>query len=299
MAQCCVVSSTHGSALDAYVLSESSLFVYPSKLVIKTCGTTALLAALPHLLALVRAACRGAPAARVRYSRACFKYPAVQPAPHRSWAEEVAFLDRALGVRGSARVLGDGSVATLRWHVYAAAPAAKASPPRPAAPPVVTVEVCCTGLDKGAAGGFIFSPSKPKPSAAEVTVSTGIGAAFPGYVIDDFAFDPCGYSMNALRGGSAATIHVTPEAKCSYASLEISGPGDGAGSVAEVVGHAVRVFKPSRLCVALTVDGDAELLPPGWAAASLPPGFVPVGAQRMALPGGGYVMHVTGHTKKG
>lgn len=46
LAACEIVSHTRGDAVDAYVLSESSLFVYPCRWVIKTCGTTRLLSCL-------------------------------------------------------------------------------------------------------------------------------------------------------------------------------------------------------------------------------------------------------------
>lgn len=45
---------------------------------------------------------------------------------------------------------------------------------------------------------------------------------FPNAVIDDFLFEPCGYSMNALQEAGLMTIHVTPEAHCSYASVRSS-----------------------------------------------------------------------------
>ena len=57
-----------------------------------------------------------------------------------------------------------------------------------------------------------------------ITLTSGIRALLPGARIDDFAFEPCGYSMNGLEGPLASSIHVTPEDGWSYASFELSGP---------------------------------------------------------------------------
>jgi S-adenosylmethionine decarboxylase len=57
-----------------------------------------------------------------------------------------------------------------------------------------------------------FHPSPPSPPAD----------------IDDYVFEPCGYSMNGVEGGTFSTVHITPEEGFSYASFEICGyaPGD-------------------------------------------------------------------------
>jgi hypothetical protein len=53
-AACTILVEDHTSGMDSYVLSESSLFVFPWKIVIKTCGTTTLLLMLPELLRHVK-----------------------------------------------------------------------------------------------------------------------------------------------------------------------------------------------------------------------------------------------------
>ncbi len=75
-AACCIVSHMANEDFDAYVLSESSLFVYPERLTLKTCGTTQLLAAVPLLLQLAESLdmC----ACRTKYSRASFLFPEKQ-----------------------------------------------------------------------------------------------------------------------------------------------------------------------------------------------------------------------------
>jgi hypothetical protein len=75
-AACCIVSSNHNEHFDAYVLSESSLFVYEDKLVLKTCGTTRLLAAVPTILQLAAGLDMGP--RRCKYSRASFLFPEQQ-----------------------------------------------------------------------------------------------------------------------------------------------------------------------------------------------------------------------------
>ena len=40
---------------------------------------------------------------------------------------------------------------------------------------------------------------------------TPLDAIFPGFQINDYLFQPCGYSLNAIRGSENYTIHVTPE----------------------------------------------------------------------------------------
>ena len=75
-AACCIVSHRATQDFDAYVLSESSLFVYSERLMLKTCGTTQLLAAVPLLLELARGL--GMHTCCTKYSRASFLFPEKQ-----------------------------------------------------------------------------------------------------------------------------------------------------------------------------------------------------------------------------
>jgi len=79
-ARCTIISKVSNAYLDAYVLSESSLFIYPFMLVLKTCGTTTLLRCVKTLLqfACNPKTCEGNLVVEwVGYSRKNFSFPEV------------------------------------------------------------------------------------------------------------------------------------------------------------------------------------------------------------------------------
>ena len=131
--RCKVLSTVRNDHVDAYLLSESSMFVFPHKLILKTCGTTTLLSGLPELLRIAAQeagfADRGDAAAvpyRVFYSRKSFMFPHKQMHPHQSWKDEVDFLDRWFG-NGSAYMVGKTN--GEHWYLYLTTPGAELSPP--------------------------------------------------------------------------------------------------------------------------------------------------------------------------
>lgn len=131
--RCKVLSTVRNEHVDAYLLSESSMFVFPHKLILKTCGTTTLLSGLPELLRIAAQeagfADGGDAAAvpyRVFYSRKSFMFPQRQMHPHQSWKDEVDFLDRWFG-SGSAYMVGKTN--GEHWYLYMTTPGSELSPP--------------------------------------------------------------------------------------------------------------------------------------------------------------------------
>lgn len=92
--QCKVLSVIEGEETDAYLLSESSMFVWPHKLILKTCGTTTLLLGLPTLLRIASEICGFKGVWRCFYSRKTFMFPDRQRGPHKDWTQEMSFLDK-------------------------------------------------------------------------------------------------------------------------------------------------------------------------------------------------------------
>ncbi|KAG0379706.1 spermidine resistance protein [Mortierella sp. AD032] len=117
--KCQVLNTIQNDCMDAFLLSESSFFVYPHKLILKTCGTTTLLMALPKILEIAQNFCGLEKVWRVFYSRKTFMFPERQLHVHRDWKDEVAFLDRHFD-HGSAYTVG--KVNGDHWCLYLTAP---------------------------------------------------------------------------------------------------------------------------------------------------------------------------------
>lgn len=287
LARCTIVSSRTNDNFDAYVLSESSLFVYPTKWVLKTCGTTHLLDSLPRLLEV--AAAQDMLATRCKYTRASFLFPENQPAPYSGgFEEEVAFLNQHFGhlhpEGGQAYVLGE-SFQGLQWHVYVTGRSVN---------PVATynVELCMTELDEEACQAF-FRTEK-FVSSAHTTQETGIAKLLPNALIDDYVFEPCGYSMNGMDHHQFITIHVTPEKGISYASVEISGHMEDLVDCSALLQAATNIFKPRLVSVAMSVDDSSVPGASSWGNLSkLPMDYAYQGANCCKLSCGGRVVYYT------
>jgi S-adenosylmethionine decarboxylase len=147
LVNCKVLSVVESDDVDAYLLSESSMFVWRHKLILKTCGTTTLLSGLPRILEIAALfagfpkstapPCRNLAVAaapyRVFYSRKNFLFPDRQRGPHRSWRDEVKSMDK-LFANGSAYMIG--KMNGEHWYLYLTEPHTLLTPP--ASPPLET-----------------------------------------------------------------------------------------------------------------------------------------------------------------
>jgi S-adenosylmethionine decarboxylase len=113
----------------------------------------------------------------------------------------------------------------------------------------ITLEIMMTHLDRDAMKNFWKKESDDDSDTPNrISVQTGIVDIYPGSVIDDFIFDPCGYSMNGMLNQYYWTIHVTPEDHCSYASFETSVSAD-TKDFGRVIEKVVGIFKPASFSV--------------------------------------------------
>lgn len=117
LVKCQILNVVSNQYMDAYLLSESSLFVFPHKIILKTCGTTTLLLAFPRILEIARDLCGLSHIDKLFYSRKSFMFPEKQQWPHYSWDEEVKVLDKTFD-NGSAYILGKTN--GDHWYLYIA-----------------------------------------------------------------------------------------------------------------------------------------------------------------------------------
>lgn len=272
--RCSIISHQANEHFDAYVLSESTLIVYPTKVMIKTCGMIMLLHAIRPLLQIAHRLDMNVEF--VFYSRKNFIFPALQPSPHRSFEEEMSMLEQYFD--GSGHVIG--SLNRDHWYLYLA------DYTDSAAPVTNSIQTATNGTaNDQPTVSIIDQPRRNKPdqtleimmhdlnplkmkqffktddfvSVEHVTETSGIGHILPGSKIDAFMFDPCGYSMNGLLGDAYWTIHVTPEDEFSFVSFETNISRDNLppGGFSQLIERVIDVFEPGRFTVAFFADDHA------------------------------------------
>jgi S-adenosylmethionine decarboxylase len=228
-----VLSKRSSEVFDAYLLSESSLFVYDEHITLITCGQTSLVDAAIAVVDLV-----GVDAvAFLALERKNEHFPQEQPSTFREDARRLRSI-----VPGRALRFGDehSHCIELFHTVRAYAPDAKDT----------TIEILMHGIPECArrfAGG--------DDGALERIRGTGVCTILPGFEIDDHVFSPAGYSLNALKDDLYYTLHVTPEEVGSYASFETN--FDFREDPLGVVDAVIEIFRPESFDLfAFTPDGS-------------------------------------------
>jgi len=229
----------------AYVLSESSMFVSEKRFILKTCGTTTLLHAIKPLLKLVKNQCGMDTIKDIFYSRKKFERPELQHKIHQNFEDEVKHLDQQFN-NGAAYALG--KLNKDCWYLYTIDSIGVEDPDQ-------TLEILMQDLDQQTMHIFTKEGSK---DGAEATLRSGISELMPEAIIDDFLFDPCGYSMNAiLPNGQYFTIHITPEPHCSYVSFETNVAQE---SYHSLILKLISIFRPGKFLMTLFANKNSIAL---------------------------------------
>lgn len=243
----------------SFLLSESSLIVYPGKVILKTCGGTVPLKSIDKLFAIARSV-KMEPE-WLCYSRKNFLAPSRQPEEYQSKESEIQLCQNACSM-GSAYVLGP--LNGEHWLLYDA----DFKSPDCSKRGDYTVDMMMYGLP--ASVQQLFFTSEPEGSvegAAKMTRACGLAdlASSIGAEVDDYCFDKCGYSCNAHAGNAYFMVHVTPQDGFSYASFETNygasfhdRPGESrCDALNELVRKVLESFQPEKLTMTLFVDAGA------------------------------------------
>jgi len=244
---CAIVSTTRNSRVDAYVLSESSMFISRRRFILKTCGTTTPLDCIEQLTRLVTEHAKFDTVEEIFYSRKNFQRPDLQKPPHKNFSEEVKILEKYFGA-GAAYCMG--SLNSDCWYMYTMKDFSR---PSITSEPDQTIEILMSELDTEIMDIFHQHTST---TAKEAREKSGIDQLVPNMKIDDYLFEPCGYSMNGVLLnekedyglGEYVTIHITPEPQFSYVSFESNIP---AASYLSIVTNILNTFNPGKFILTI------------------------------------------------
>lgn len=221
-----VLSVLRNDECDAYLLSESSLFVYDRAFTMITCGRTQLATAVLQVIEAIGVD----HIALLMYERKNENFPGRQPTSFYDDARRLAAV-----IPGRAVRFGDEHDHHVQMFCSNA--------PFDVDDKDTTLEILMHGLPEHTAQHFIGQSAE----GSTIAQACGLGPLLEGFEIDEHPFTPAGYSMNALRGDDYVTVHVTPESIGSYVSFETN--LDFRADLPKWVSNVAAIFQPRSLDV--------------------------------------------------
>ena len=221
-----ILSQISNEECTAYLLSESSLFVWKDHITMITCGTTTLVKAVNFFISRFKAES----ILSLIYERKNEYFPHFQTT---NFFSDVKYLKPT--VKGSSYRFGQPDEHHLMLFELEKNYAPSADD--------VTFELLMYNL-QGDAKEILNSPGH---TIEQVRDLLQFDTIFPGFETDDYLFQPRGYSLNALKGPLYYTVHVTPEETGSYVSFETN--MDINETVKHQLSHILEIFQPESFDV--------------------------------------------------
>lgn len=197
-----ILSKISNDNVTAYLLSESSLFIWRDRLLIITCGTTKLVDAVEFFLNAVDSS----NIEQVIYQRKNEYFAHSQPS-------NIIDDTRRLSAIHPGTTYRFGELDSHHGYLFSLDVDFEARDNDR------TFELLIYGIQDKA----IEALTDPSATAGEIYAFLGLDKLLSGFQVNDHVFEPFGYSLNAISDtGDYLTIHVTPQANSSYVSVEAS-----------------------------------------------------------------------------
>lgn len=194
-----ILSSIHNDDCDAYLLSESSLFVWDNRFVLITCGATNLVNSALEFIKYHDAQ----HIEFLSYQRKNEYCSILQPT---HFQQDVEVLKKLLD--GTALQIGelDGH----HHYLFTSNTSFMLDNSKQ------TYELLMYNIS-GELVDFLIGST---PSVEKIRELLKVFTFFDGFKFDDYLFEPVGYSINGIKEDKYFTIHITPQGQSSYASFE-------------------------------------------------------------------------------
>jgi S-adenosylmethionine decarboxylase len=202
LVECCnaqILSCVRNEKCKAFLLSESSLFVWDDRFVILTCGVTELVKSVEYFIHHIGMD----KIANLTYQRKNEYFSHAQPS---CFGDDIKLLSQYLP--GKALRFGElDSHHNFVFHQDNGFKACRDSK---------TYELLAYQISQQASDRL----TTPGLTATDIRAFLQLDTLLPNFELDDFVFEPYGYSVNAISDDRYLTIHVTPQANSSYVSVE-------------------------------------------------------------------------------
>jgi S-adenosylmethionine decarboxylase len=194
-----ILSQISNNDCKAFLLSESSLFVWHDRFLILTCGVTQLVNSVEYFMRSIYSQ----QVIHVTYQRKNEYFAHAQPS---CFGDDIQLLSQYI----SGKAYRFGEMDSHHNYIFHQDNATQTCPQ------YKTYELLAYQISETASKTL----TTPGLSAQTIREFFAIEQLLPDFIIDDFVFQPYGYSLNAICQDKYLTIHVTPQAASSYVSFE-------------------------------------------------------------------------------